>query len=172
MYSLSYSSRFLSFGDPQKRERVFIVAWKANEHLNDFKFPEETHGEGKKHPITTSKIALDRLNKVEPCQGKGTTVLRRGSKTYLLKTHCIRKKGSDLVDLEPDEPANTIIRKGNIKHYEKDRVLTIAEMARLSSFPYDYQFCGAEIHHINGIGNAVPVMMARAMARALARMYE
>ncbi|GFH61524.1 hypothetical protein CTEN210_18000 [Chaetoceros tenuissimus] len=162
-----------SFGDPQKRERVWVVAWKADEDLNDFEFPEETHGVGKEHPINTSAEALYDLDKVEPCEGKGTTVLRKDDKSFPLKTHYKREtKGSDLVRLQQNEPSNTIIRKGNIMHYEKDRLLTIAEIARLSSFPYDYQFCGTETNHINGIGNAVPVMMARAMAQAFARMYE
>lgn len=165
-----YSSFYFSYGDPQKRERVFIVAWKLD--LLDFVFPEATHGEGKEQAIVTVSKALYDLSKVEPSDGNGTTVLTKDGDTFLLKNHCIRRtKVSDPVYLQPDEPSNTVIRKGNIMHYEQNRSLTTAEKAQLFSFPYNFQFCGAEKHHIDGIGNAVPVKMARAVALALALIY-
>ena len=161
---------FFSYGDPQKRERVFIVAWKLD--LVDFVFPEATHGKGKEYPIVTVSQALGDLSKVEPSDGNGTTVLRKDGDTFLLKNHCIRSTiVSDPVHLQPNEPSNTVIRKGNIMHYEKNRALTTAEKAQLFSLPYNFQFCGAEKHHIDGIGNAVPVKMARAVALALALIY-
>src|SRR5207248_781717 len=52
-------------------------------------------------------------------------------------------------------------------HYEKDRVLSAREMARLQTFPDDYIFCGTMKRAYWQIGNAVPPLLARNVALAV-----
>ena len=48
------------------------------------------------------------------------------------------------------------------------RYFTIREMARMQTFPDDYQFCGSWGQTIRQLGNAVPVRLAETIARSVA----
>ena len=76
--------------------------------------------------------------------------------------------------LEPDEPSTTIIahlyKDGNrFIHYdtEQQRTITVREAARLQSFPDDFEFLGSQGNAYQMIGNAVPVILARAIGYAI-----
>ncbi len=81
--------------------------------------------------------------------------------------------------LDPDEPSTTIIahlyKDGNrFIHYdpEQQRTITVREAARLQSFPDDFDFVGSRGNAYQMIGNAVPVVLARAVAMALYELLE
>ena len=81
--------------------------------------------------------------------------------------------------LDPDEPSTTIIahlyKDGNrFIHYdpEQQRTITVREAARLQSFPDDFDFVGSRGNAYQMIGNAVPVVLARAVATALYELLE
>lgn len=86
----------------------------------------------------------------------------------------IRKKsgGTDLFGrLEWDGPARCTIRtefykpeKGRYLHPSEDRPITHLEAARLQSFPDDFLWCGTKIRIGIQIGNAVPPVLAEALA--------
>lgn len=52
-------------------------------------------------------------------------------------------------------------------HYEKNRVLSAREMARLQTFPDNFYFCGGMKKAYWQIGNAVPCELARHLALAI-----
>lgn len=91
----------------------------------------------------------------------------------------IRKKtgGTDLFGrLWWDRPAFTIRteffkpEKGRYLHPEQHRPITHREAARLQSFPDDFRFLGSKIEIAKQIGNAVPPLLAAAVAAAVEEM--
>jgi DNA (cytosine-5)-methyltransferase 1 len=75
--------------------------------------------------------------------------------------------------LRNDAPAYTITTKfnegttGAFIHPEQARTLTLREAARLQSFPDRFVFSGSQAQIRHQIGNAVPPLLARALAEAI-----
>lgn len=56
--------------------------------------------------------------------------------------------------------------KGRYLHPVEHRAITHREGARLQSFPDDFKFCGSKIEVARQIGNAVPPLLGKAVARS------
>jgi DNA (cytosine-5)-methyltransferase 1 len=75
--------------------------------------------------------------------------------------------------LYPDQPARTITRwvfhpgSGRFFHPWQDRVVTIREAARLQGFPDEFVFTGRYIQNAHMVGEAVPPLLAAAVADAV-----
>ena len=73
--------------------------------------------------------------------------------------------------LDPKLPANTITVKftspasSKCIHPYQDRAITPREAARIQSFDDDYVFCGSKTSIAQQIGNALPPLLGRAIAR-------
>ncbi len=88
---------------------------------------------------------------------------------YAHRNHCFKDKYYKLV---ADRPCRTITAHLRMDchshiHPYQTRALTPREAARVQSFPDDYLFLGAFLKTYMQIGNAVPTMMARGIAKAI-----
>lgn len=72
-----------------------------------------------------------------------------------------------------DKPAPTIdTGHRHHFHYKYNRVPTVRECARLQSFPDDFYFLGNKTQQFRQVGNAVPPLMAQAIAEQLKKELE
>jgi DNA (cytosine-5)-methyltransferase 1 len=79
--------------------------------------------------------------------------------------------------LDPHLPSYTILAQMHRDlsewiHPEYDRWITVREAARLQSFHDGFVFHGSEVQQLKQVGNAVPPLMALAIARTAAQLLE
>ncbi|MFA5112918.1 MAG: DNA cytosine methyltransferase [Candidatus Margulisiibacteriota bacterium] len=171
---------FADYGAPQQRHRVLIVGVRKNIRI-DFEMPLPTHSPDN---YMSSKKALAGVEKVShnnehqnianktrkmleliPPGGNFTSIPK--SSPYYVKgmiSHVYRR-------LHPDEPSTTIIAGGGGGtwgyHYAEPRPLTNRERARLFGYPDDFIFAGSITEVRRQIGNSVPPLGIRPIAKAV-----
>jgi DNA (cytosine-5)-methyltransferase 1 len=152
------------YGVPQKRERLFCVA-----HQGGWHWPEKTHFYS---PYTAGE-ALDKLAYLALPNFKFLTPsMDEYIKKYEMASKCINPR-----DINLNTPSRTVTCR-NLSGATGDmlrirlpdgrrRRLTVREGARLQSFPDWFQFQGSENSQFNQIGNAVPPLLAKALANSV-----
>ena len=76
--------------------------------------------------------------------------------------------------LKYDEPSGTVvnIRKSMWVHPEFNRAVSIREAARLQTFPDSFVFEGTKDSQYQQVGNAVPPILAKAIAKKIAKVLD
>jgi len=160
-YFVSYKVLKASdYGVPQDRKRLIIVAKKLDlfpkpsgkpktviESIQDL--PKEENAVNGHQFFKPKAETLERIKK-----------LQQGEK-LCQKFNFSRQR------LHADKPSKTIVTKPLYIHPYEDRFLSPRELARLQSFPDDFYLCGSKTDMVTQIGNAVPPLMAEAIARKL-----
>ena len=120
------------------------------------------------HIITkTTDVAMERFKALEQGQNFHALSEELKNNTY---TDVSRTQNTIYLRLKYDEPSGTVVnvRKSMWIHPTKDRAISVREAARLQTFPDSFVFCGTKDKQYQQVGNAVPPIMAKAIAKKLA----
>ncbi len=153
------------YGVPQTRQRVFIVGVR-NDLDVEYTFPDPTHSkdgvDGKKPWIGVGE-ALSHIPDPD---------VDNDLKNHVYSKYKLQFNGYlGHRPLDPMKPAPTVTARGDNKggvvilpHPNGSRRMTGRELAAVQSFPLDYDFCGTLSSVYRQIGNAVPPLLAKALA--------
>lgn len=158
-----------NYGVPQKRRRVIFIGTKTNRPIV---FPQPTHaktGLMLKPWVNAYSVLFDK-NKIDKryfhTQKMITGFINRKNR------NSTKGKGFGWQILKRDEPSYTISARywkdgaDALVYYSKNKVrmLTERECARIQSFPDKFIFLGSRKEIYKQIGNAVPPLLAEAIA--------
>ena len=158
------------YGVPQTRMRVIIVGIRSDLNV-DFEFPEPTHsknGANGLHNWVSVKEALEHLP--DPDGDNAHSVPNNEYSQYKVTT----KNFTGHRVTNPNLPSPTILARGNggggvvaIPHFSGNRRMTVRESAAIQTFPDNFLFSGTRGSGYRQVGNAVPVLLARTIAKQL-----
>jgi DNA (cytosine-5)-methyltransferase 1 len=172
------------FGVPQLRERVFLVGVRDDIDF-EYKFPKPTHGEEPTlQPYVTLRDSIGDLveDPGEYFTGSYSSIFmsRNRKKKWDEQSFTIQASGRQA----PIHPGGSPMEKVEKNKWiftdgeENNRRLSVKEISRIQTFPdwYEFYVGDNEKISINGrlnkaykqIGNAVPVELARAIAKPIA----
>lgn len=111
-----------------------------------------------------SQIAIERMRLVPPEQGKEHLPEEHRTKSIFSGTWCRIKKNEPAVTITTrfDTPSS-----GRFTHPYLNRAITVREAARIQSFPDDFIFYGSKTSQMKQVGNAVPPLLGRAIAKQI-----
>ncbi|MBO7122493.1 MAG: DNA cytosine methyltransferase [Treponema sp.] len=115
---------------------------------------------------STKETAMERFRLLKQGENFHSLDLAHKKNSY---TNSERTQNTIYLRLKYKEPSGTVVnvRKSMWIHPTKDRSLSVREAARLQTFPDSFIFCGSKDSQYQQVGNAVPPMLAEAIARKL-----
>jgi len=175
------------YGVPQKRRRLILIA----SNKKEIKFPDPTHGKGKKRYLTV-RDTISKYPNLKPgkkdknvfnheCRNLSELNKKRmkfikkdgGSRTNLpkeftLKCHIGHNGHGDVYgrmkwgEVSPTLTCKcTSISNGRFGHPSQDRGISVREAAAIQTFPDKYAFYGSLTDSTKWVGNAVPVKFTK-----------
>jgi DNA (cytosine-5)-methyltransferase 1 len=170
IYSTQINS--VSFGVPQKRERVLIVG--LRDHKADFSWPSATHAPDSYLGPEALLPAVTVAEAFQSLDGKPNHVKRIHGDRVSQRYAKIAPGSRDRIDhtdrIELGKPSGTVLVGSGggggrpFIHPVEHRHITVREAARLQSFPDWWEFSGGVTKQYRQVGNAVPPLMAKAVA--------
>ena len=162
------------FGVPQKRMRVIFLGTRKDVEY-DLSYPEPTHcdpnllkaptlfGNSRKPWVSIGHALSDIPNPDEVSHIPNHTY----SKYKLRFNGYLGHR-----EIDPSKPAPTVTGRGDNKggvvvlhHPNNKRRMSVRELATTQSFPLNYKFAGTQSSAYRQVANAVPPLMAEAIAK-------
>jgi len=159
------------YGVPQRRKRMIFIGVKQSSAM-EITFPPATHHKNKLPKWKTVREAIDDLKDL-PSQQETSHILTNHQASFIekikntpIEKSVYNKYSEAFFRCHPDKPSGTVKENhgGVFVHYEKNRVMTPRELARLQSFPDDFVFKGTKSCILVQLGNAVPCGLSLALA--------
>lgn len=155
-YSVSYKVLTASdHGVAQNRKRLIIVAQK----IKFFPYKLQ-HKKSVMEAISDVPEELQEYFKTTPEVTEKIKTLKEGEKLSPSFNFSRQR-------LFANKPSRTVTTKPMYIHPYEHRFLTPRELARLQSFPDDFEFTGTKSDQVKQIGNAVPPLLAQRIAEEL-----
>ena len=195
-YNVSYKILNASdYGVPQNRQRVFFIGLLEGEFEFPEKFEYKiSTKEAIADLIQSNKEAIQKYSL--PSKNEYQKLMRNGKKVVknheitihneqTLNVISMVPDGGNIKSLPPEFwnirkynkafqrmnsklPSNTIdTGHRNYFHYKDNRIPTARESARLQSFPDSFEFLGTKSSQYKQIGNAVPPLLAKVLAKKI-----
>lgn len=143
------------------------LPYKQQESLSDYAINMRRDSTSVKNHIATktTEKAMERFKKIK--QGKNFHSLDLEDKDTYSKPE--RTQNTIYLRLDPSKPSGTVVnvRKSMWIHPVLDRAITVREAARLQSFPDSFEFVGTKDSQYQQVGNAVPPLLAKGIAKQL-----
>jgi DNA (cytosine-5)-methyltransferase 1 len=161
------------FGVPQRRQRLFIVGVRDDIKF-DFQFPSPTHAEDSKARLLglESWLGIGKALSHIPEPEDAPEIPNHTYSKYKLRFNGYLGHR----EIDPKLPAPTVTARGDNKggvvvlhHPNNHRRMSVRELAITQSFPIDFVFHCNQSSAYRLIGNAVPPVLAEAMAKAFPR---
>ena len=111
-----------------------------------------------------SKLALERLAMIPPNAGREVLPKEHLTKSIFSGTWTRMRKDEISVTITTrfDTPSS-----GKFTHPFLNRAITVREAARIQSFPDSFKFTGNKGSQMKQVGNAVPPLLAEAIASVI-----
>lgn len=152
------------YGTPSHRVRVFISNMRIRPKKVSFKvkvidvlrdLPEPSEEPLIPNHVPPPRLSMKKMKRVKRLKWGQSLIKYKGAKRYL----------PNLIRLDPNKIAPTVLGSSRFIHPFEDRLLTVREQARLMSYPDDHIFMGSLDSQYNQVGESVPVSLSEAIAR-------
>ncbi len=173
----------VNYGVPQYRKRIFFI---GNRIGSQNPFPKATHDQIKKKFLNVQEVIGDLPelgNGEKNCKIPNHEAMlhtegmlnkmryvKDGGNRFQIPNKFRPKKGDARKYIRYKSNAPSVCITGDMRkvfHYSQNRALTVRELARIQTFPDDFQFLGNRISQQLQVGNAVPPNLARAVAKEI-----
>ncbi|MEN5253489.1 DNA cytosine methyltransferase [Alcaligenes aquatilis] len=165
------------FGVPQYRQRVVVVGFRDEEDYNRFNWPTQLYSESWSEPDLGLLHPRQAMLAFEDVSHLPNHILRKHGERVSTRYSSVPPGGRDRKDhtdrVHPNRPSGTVLVGSGAGggrpfiHPFEHRHITVREAARLQSFPDWWDFAGGPTAAYRQVGNAVPPLMAKVLARQI-----